>query len=106
VQQAGAAAEIEETHAKAGLHQASAFAHVTNALTEAHSQHADRLVKGVEKGMDSVQQSFQHPTADPNQTTQIAAGQQSQASDHAHQASMAEQAAQQQSAAGQDSQES
>ena len=61
-----AAAKISETQAKAGLHQASGFAHALNALGYAHSVHADNMAAGLEKGIDSVQQPQQAPPDDPN----------------------------------------
>jgi len=49
------AAKIGETQAKAGLHKAAAFAHVSNALTEAHAMHADHAVAGLEAGVSAAQ---------------------------------------------------
>jgi hypothetical protein len=78
VAQAAAQAKIDETQAKAGLHQASGFAHVTNALTEAHLAHADHIAGAVEKGIDSVQQQ-QAQEAQAQQAQQAQQGQAAQA---------------------------
>jgi hypothetical protein len=71
------AALVEETHAKAGMHQAGAFAKSLDSLSYAHSAHADNATKGLEAGIQHAQgEQAQQATA--LQQADIAAQQQAQ----------------------------
>jgi hypothetical protein len=48
---AGAQAKVAETAAKAGMHHATAFAKVADALTAAHAAHAEPAVSGLQAGI-------------------------------------------------------
>ena len=78
IAQAAAGAHIEEVQAKAGLHKASAFAHVSNALTEAHAMHADHAVAGLEAGVSQAQTEAAQAASAQSQQTDIAAQQAAQ----------------------------
>ena len=76
-------AQVQETQAKAGLHEASAFAHSLNALSEAHATHSDRAAAGLEAGIDHAHQEQAQQAAAASQQTDIAAQQQAQAQQQA-----------------------
>jgi len=81
IAQAGAQAHIadmqasaQEKTARAGAHTAGAFAKVANALTEAHSMHADHAVVGLEAGIAHGSM----PPPQPQAVTDAAAAQMQQ----------------------------